>query len=90
VDPVPDPLLRKSGSAGNQTQTSGSVVKNLDHRGDRNKLKVKAILLTKYRKKFLKTIQAARENNARGDLGLNGPNHIVFAKTFKAFVKKRK
>jgi hypothetical protein len=26
VDPVPDPLLlRKSGSAGNRTQTSGSV-----------------------------------------------------------------
>jgi hypothetical protein len=32
VDPVPDPLLlRKSGSAGNRTQTSGSVVKNSDH-----------------------------------------------------------
>jgi hypothetical protein len=31
VDPVPDPLLlRKSGSAGNPTQASGSVVKNSD------------------------------------------------------------
>jgi hypothetical protein len=29
VDPVPDPLLlRKSGSAGNQTRTSGSVARN--------------------------------------------------------------
>jgi hypothetical protein len=32
VDPVPDPaLLRKSGSAGNQTRTSGSVARNSDH-----------------------------------------------------------
>jgi hypothetical protein len=28
VDPVPDPLLRKSGSAGNRTRTSGSVARN--------------------------------------------------------------
>jgi hypothetical protein len=32
VDPVPDPLLlRKSGSVGNRTRTSGSVIRNLDH-----------------------------------------------------------
>jgi hypothetical protein len=32
VDPVPDPLLlRKSGSARNRTQTSGSVARNSDH-----------------------------------------------------------
>jgi hypothetical protein len=32
VDPVPDPLLlRKFGSAGNGTQASGSVARNLDH-----------------------------------------------------------
>jgi hypothetical protein len=31
VDPVPDPLLRKSGSAGNRTQTFGSVPRNSDH-----------------------------------------------------------
>jgi hypothetical protein len=31
VDPVPDPLLRKSGSAGNQIRTSGSVARNSDH-----------------------------------------------------------
>jgi hypothetical protein len=32
VDPVPDPLLlRKSGSAENRTQTSGSVARNSDH-----------------------------------------------------------
>jgi hypothetical protein len=32
VDPVPDPLLlRKSGSAGNRTQTSGSVARNSEH-----------------------------------------------------------
>jgi hypothetical protein len=32
VAPVPDPLrLRKSGSARNQTQTSGSVARNSDH-----------------------------------------------------------
>jgi hypothetical protein len=32
VDPVPDPLiLRKSGSAGNRTQTSRSVAKNSNH-----------------------------------------------------------
>jgi hypothetical protein len=32
VDPVPDPLLlRKSGSAGNRTRTSGSVARNCDH-----------------------------------------------------------
>jgi hypothetical protein len=32
VDPVPDPLLlRKCGSAGNRTRTSGSVAKNSDH-----------------------------------------------------------
>jgi hypothetical protein len=31
VDPVPDPLLRKSGSGGNRTRTSGSVVRNSDH-----------------------------------------------------------
>jgi hypothetical protein len=32
VDSVPDPLLvRKCGSAGNRTLTSGSVVKNSDH-----------------------------------------------------------
>jgi hypothetical protein len=32
VDPVPDPLLlRKSGSAGNPSRTSGSVVRNSDH-----------------------------------------------------------
>jgi hypothetical protein len=32
VDPVPDPLLlRKPGSAGNRTRTSGSVARNSDH-----------------------------------------------------------
>jgi hypothetical protein len=32
VDPVPDPLLlRKSGSAGNRTQTSRSVASNSHH-----------------------------------------------------------
>jgi hypothetical protein len=32
VGPVPDPLLlRKSGSAGNRTRTSGSVARNSDH-----------------------------------------------------------
>jgi hypothetical protein len=32
VDPVPDPLLlRKSGSTGNRTRTSGSVARNSDH-----------------------------------------------------------
>jgi hypothetical protein len=32
VDPVPDSLLlKKSGSAGNGTRTSGSVAKNSDH-----------------------------------------------------------
>jgi hypothetical protein len=32
VDSVPDPLLvRKSGSARNRTQTSGSAAKNSDH-----------------------------------------------------------
>jgi hypothetical protein len=32
VDPVPDPLLlRKSGSAGNRTRTSGSAARNSDH-----------------------------------------------------------
>jgi hypothetical protein len=32
VDPVTDPLiLRKSGSAGNLTLTSGSVARNSDH-----------------------------------------------------------
>jgi hypothetical protein len=36
VDPIPDQLLlKKSGSAGNRTRTSGSVARNwpLDHRG---------------------------------------------------------
>jgi hypothetical protein len=33
VDPVPDPLLlRKSGSAGNRTRTSGSIARNFDHK----------------------------------------------------------
>jgi hypothetical protein len=33
VDPVPDPLLlRKSGSTGNRTRTSGSVERNTGHR----------------------------------------------------------
>jgi hypothetical protein len=31
VHPVPDPLLRKSGIAGNRTLTSGSVARNSDH-----------------------------------------------------------
>jgi hypothetical protein len=32
VDPVPDPLLlRKSGSAENQTRTYASVARNSDH-----------------------------------------------------------
>jgi hypothetical protein len=32
VGPVPDPLLlRKSGSAGNRTLTSGSIARNSDH-----------------------------------------------------------
>jgi hypothetical protein len=31
VDTVPDPLLRKSGSAGNRTRASGSVARNSDH-----------------------------------------------------------
>jgi hypothetical protein len=32
VEPVPDPLLlRKCGSAGNRTRTSGSVARNFDH-----------------------------------------------------------
>jgi hypothetical protein len=32
VDPVPDALLlRKFGSAGNLTRTSGSVARNYDH-----------------------------------------------------------
>jgi hypothetical protein len=33
VDPVPEPLLFFSGSAGNRTRASGSVAKNSDHRG---------------------------------------------------------
>jgi hypothetical protein len=33
VNPVPDPLLlRKSGSAGSRTRTSGSVARNSDHK----------------------------------------------------------
>jgi hypothetical protein len=31
VDPVPDPLLFFSGSAGNRTGASGSVAKNFDN-----------------------------------------------------------
>jgi hypothetical protein len=31
VDPVPDQLLRKFCSSGNQTRTSGSVARNSDH-----------------------------------------------------------
>jgi hypothetical protein len=31
VDPVPDPLIFFSGSAGNRTRASGSVAKNSDH-----------------------------------------------------------
>jgi hypothetical protein len=31
VNPVPDPLLFFSGSAGNRTRASGSVAKNSDH-----------------------------------------------------------
>jgi hypothetical protein len=31
VDPVPGPILRKSGSAGNRTWSSGSVARNSDH-----------------------------------------------------------
>jgi hypothetical protein len=31
VDPVPDPLLSFSGSAGNRTRASGSVAKTSDH-----------------------------------------------------------
>jgi hypothetical protein len=31
MDPVPVPLLRKSGSAGNITRTSESVARNSDH-----------------------------------------------------------
>jgi hypothetical protein len=32
VDPVPEPLLlRKSGSAGNRSRTSGSVARNSEH-----------------------------------------------------------
>jgi hypothetical protein len=31
MDPVPDPLLFCSGSAGNRTRASGSVAKNSDH-----------------------------------------------------------
>jgi hypothetical protein len=31
VDCVPDPLLRKSGSVGNRTRTSGSVDRNSDN-----------------------------------------------------------
>jgi hypothetical protein len=31
VDPVPDPLLFFSGSAGSRTRASGSVAKNSDH-----------------------------------------------------------
>jgi hypothetical protein len=37
VDPVAGPLLlRKSGSAGNRTRSSGSVARNSDHRGGPN------------------------------------------------------
>jgi hypothetical protein len=31
VDPIPDPLLRKSANAGNGTRTSGSVARNFNH-----------------------------------------------------------
>jgi hypothetical protein len=31
VNPIPDPLLFFSGSAGNRTRASGSVAKNSDH-----------------------------------------------------------
>jgi hypothetical protein len=31
TDPVPDPLLRKSGGTGNRTLTSRSVARNSDH-----------------------------------------------------------
>jgi hypothetical protein len=31
MDPIPDPLLRKSGSVGYRNRTSGSVARNSDH-----------------------------------------------------------
>jgi hypothetical protein len=42
VDPVPDPLLlRKSGSAGNRTRTSGLAARKSEHsRGIRDNIKM--------------------------------------------------
>jgi hypothetical protein len=44
VGPVPDPLLRKSRSAGNQTRTSGSVARISDH------LTTEAVIFSKHLK----------------------------------------
>jgi hypothetical protein len=44
MDPVPDPLLlRKPGSAGNRTRTSGSVARNSDHQTTEAVLKAPCI-----------------------------------------------
>jgi hypothetical protein len=46
VDPDPNPLLlRKSGSAGNQTRTSGSVARNLTTRPQRRSQINKLIII---------------------------------------------
>jgi hypothetical protein len=45
MDPVPDPLLlRKSGSAGNRTRTSGSIAWPLGHRGDPSKCVIEQLV----------------------------------------------
>jgi hypothetical protein len=45
VDPVPDPLLlRKSGSTGNRTRTTGSVARNSDHWTTKEALQTQMIL----------------------------------------------
>jgi hypothetical protein len=47
VDPVPDPLLlRKSGSAGNRTRTSGSVASNSDTASETFHSEILAYLVT--------------------------------------------
>jgi hypothetical protein len=70
VDPIPDPLLlRKSGSAGNKTWATGSVVRNSDH----ETTEVSAIEVLSRRMLYLsQPFVKLSSNSLQGDQAKNG------------------
>jgi hypothetical protein len=83
VDPVPDPLiLRKSGSTGNRTRTSGLAARNSwppDHRGGRKETTHKNLQMLK---RCLKASLQIHMNEPQDELHLKKEMRAYIGQTF--------